>query len=82
VSHVSFPVPDLRCYLTREFKTLDVKLISRFKSCLDGNPDSSNPYIKFYVPYCIQTPLLAQVAIYTSACFLNETGHLDGGYGA
>ena len=55
----------------------DVKLISRFKSCLDGNPDSSNPYIRFYVPYCIQTPLLAQVAIYTSACFLNETGHLD-----
>jgi hypothetical protein len=55
----------------------DLKLISRFKSCLDGNPDSSNPYIKYYVPYCIQTPLLAQVAIYTSACFLNETGHLD-----
>jgi len=37
----------------------------------------SNPYIKQYVPYCVQTPLLAQVAIYTSSCFLNETGHLN-----
>lgn len=55
----------------------DVKLISRFKSCLDGNPDPSNPYTRIYVPYCLQTPLLAQVAIYTSACFLHETGHLD-----
>ena len=74
-------VSDSRCVcvsiLTERFRRLDVKLISRFKACLDGNPDSSNPYTKFYVPYCIQTPLLAQVAIYTSACFLNETGHLD-----
>ncbi|KAL1906185.1 hypothetical protein Sste5344_008021 [Sporothrix stenoceras] len=54
-----------------------VKLISRFKSCLDGNPDPTNPYTRIYVPYCLQTPLLAQVAIYTSACFLHETGHLD-----
>ncbi|EOO03543.1 hypothetical protein UCRPA7_970 [Phaeoacremonium minimum UCRPA7] len=34
-------------------------------------------YIKYYVPFCIQTPLLAQVAIFTSACFLTETGYLD-----
>lgn len=33
--------------------------------------------MKYYVPYCLKTPLLAQVAIYTAACFLNQTGHLD-----
>jgi hypothetical protein len=28
------------------------------------------------VPYCVQDPLLLQIALYTSACFLNETGHV------
>lgn len=26
---------------------------------------------------CVQTPVLTQTAMYTAACFLNETGHLD-----
>ncbi|KLU86664.1 hypothetical protein MAPG_05676 [Magnaporthiopsis poae ATCC 64411] len=55
-----------------------VKFISRFKAALDGNPDpDKNQYVKFYVPFAIQTPLLAQVAIYTASCFLAETGHID-----
>lgn len=54
-----------------------VNLLSRFKASLDGNPDSSNPYIKYYVPFCLKTPILTQVAIHTAACFLSETGHLD-----
>jgi hypothetical protein len=48
----------------------------RFKSSLDGNPEPNNPLIKHYVPFCIQDPLLLQIVLYTSACFLNETGHL------
>jgi hypothetical protein len=53
-----------------------LKLLCRYKACLDGNPDAANPIIKFYFPFCIQDPLLLQVVLYTSACFLNETGHM------
>jgi len=63
--------------LTRSSQKLDVKLISPFKASIDGNPDPSNPYLKNYVPYTVQSPLLVHVAIYTAACFLTETGHLD-----
>ena len=55
----------------------DIKLISPFKASIDGNPDPSNPYIKYHVPYTVQSPLLVHVAIYTAACFLSETGHID-----
>lgn len=56
---------------------IDVKLISPFKASIDGNPDASNPYMKYHVPYCVQSPLLVHVAIYTAACFLSDTGHID-----
>ncbi|KAL8392371.1 hypothetical protein RB595_002528 [Gaeumannomyces hyphopodioides] len=59
-------------------RAIVIGLISRFKTALDGNPDpQKNQYVKFYVPFAIQTPLLAQVAIYTASCFLHETGHMD-----
>lgn len=32
--------------------------------------------MKHWVPYCIQDPLLINTVLFTSACFLNETGHL------
>lgn len=54
-----------------------VRSLSRFQGALDGNPDSSNSYVKYYLPFCLQSPLLTQVGIYTSACFLNETGYMD-----
>lgn len=51
-----------------------VNFVSRFKASLDGDPDiASNLYMKQYVPFCLQSNLLIQTAIYTSACFLNET---------
>lgn len=51
-----------------------VNLISRFKASLDGEPDpASNLYTKHYVPFCLHNPMLAQIAIYTAACFLNDT---------
>ncbi|KAK3328530.1 hypothetical protein B0T19DRAFT_449970 [Cercophora scortea] len=55
-----------------------VRFIARFKASLDGNPDVSNAYLKYYVPYCVHSPLLANVAIYTAAGFLSQTGHIDG----
>ena len=53
-----------------------MKLLSRYKTSLDGNPSPSDPIVKSYLPYCIQNPLLLQITLYTSACFLNETGHM------
>ena len=44
---------------------------------MDGNPDASNPYIKYYVPYCVNSRLLVHVAIYSAACFLTDTGHVE-----
>ncbi len=52
-------------------------LISPFAASLDGSPDASSAYMKYYVPYCTQIPLLAQSACYTAACLLSETGHID-----
>jgi len=43
---------------------------------MDGNPDPSNPIVKYYVPFAVQDPLLLQIALYTAACFLGETGHV------
>lgn len=54
-----------------------VRTLAPFAAALDGKAESSNTYIKYYVPLCVQTPLLTQTAMYTAACFLNETGHLD-----
>lgn len=44
---------------------------------MKGNPDSLNPHMHIYVPYCLQIPLLAQVAIHISEYYLHETNHLD-----
>ncbi|OAA61871.1 Zn(2)-C6 fungal-type DNA-binding domain protein [Niveomyces insectorum RCEF 264] len=63
--------------LNADLVRIYVRLLARFKACLDGQPDAANPYTRLFVPYCLQTPLLAQVAVYTAACFLHETGHLD-----
>jgi hypothetical protein len=54
-----------------------MKTLAPFSAALDGNTESSNAYIKHYVPLCLQNSLLAHTAMYTAACFLNETGHLD-----
>ncbi|KAL8392369.1 hypothetical protein RB595_002528 [Gaeumannomyces hyphopodioides] len=71
-------VPVLATKQNADLLRIFIGLISRFKTALDGNPDpQKNQYVKFYVPFAIQTPLLAQVAIYTASCFLHETGHMD-----
>ncbi|KAL2128387.1 hypothetical protein VTI74DRAFT_9257 [Chaetomium olivicolor] len=53
-----------------------IKFLSQFTASLDGKPDAQNPYIKYYVPYCINSQLLVQAAIYSAACFLTDTGHV------
>lgn len=54
-----------------------MRTLAPFSAALDGKPESSNAYIKCYIPLCLQNALLAQTAMYTAACFLNEAGHLD-----
>lgn len=50
-----------------------VNFVSRFKAALDGDPDmNTSAYMTKYVPFCLNSPLLIQTAIYTSACFLDE----------
>ncbi|KAK3325148.1 hypothetical protein B0H66DRAFT_599332 [Apodospora peruviana] len=71
---ISQPQPVQNADLLRIY----VKLLSQFKASLDGNPDASNPYIKYHVPYCVQSPLLQHVAIYTAAGLLSQTGHIEG----
>jgi hypothetical protein len=51
--------------------------MSQYTASLDGKPDASNPYIKHYVPYCVNSPFLARVAIYSAACFLTDSGHVE-----
>lgn len=52
----------------------DVNFISRFKAALDGEPDvSTNQYMRQFVPFCLHNPLLKQIAIFTSACLMNES---------
>lgn len=54
-----------------------VNFMSQFTASLDGNPDPSNPYIKHYVPYILNSQLLAHVAIYSAACFLTDAGLVE-----
>ncbi|KAK1755442.1 hypothetical protein QBC47DRAFT_452069 [Echria macrotheca] len=53
------------------------KLLHHFKGSFDGVPDSDNPFINNYVPWCIQSPLLAQTSLYISARSLSENQHID-----
>lgn len=55
---------------------LDLQLTCRYKVSVDGNPAPDNPFMRHWVPFTIQDPLLLQVVLYTSSCFLKETGHV------
>jgi hypothetical protein len=62
--------------LNIELVRIYLQLLSRFKAALDGAPDPGNRFMKHWVPVSIKSPLLLQIVLYTSACFLNETGQL------
>ncbi|OHW99431.1 hypothetical protein CSPAE12_01893 [Colletotrichum incanum] len=67
VAHTTLNKKLLRIYLT---------VLSRFKASLNGDPDPDNPFIRYYSPFCLQDPLVVRIILYTSACFLHETGHV------
>lgn len=58
-------------------KSLGMKTLAPFVAALDGIAESSSLYLKHYVPFVTQSPLLTQAAIYTSASYLHATGHMD-----
>lgn len=68
------PMPLTR--LNKELVRTHLKLLSRFKASVGGSPAPDNPFMKHWIPFIIQDPLLIQTVLFTSACFLNETGHL------
>ncbi|RKU46667.1 hypothetical protein DL546_008275 [Coniochaeta pulveracea] len=54
-----------------------VRTLAPFHAALDGVAVPSHPYLKHYVPFIMQSPLLRQTSIYTSAGFLRDQGHMD-----
>ena len=53
------------------------KLLHHFKGSFEGDPDPDNPFVSDYVPWCIQSPLLAQTSLYISARSLTERQYID-----
>ncbi|KAK3301447.1 uncharacterized protein B0H64DRAFT_370561 [Chaetomium fimeti] len=70
-------MPVMQTMRDEELLAIFVNFVSQFTASLDGKPDTSNPYIKYYVPYCVNSQLLVHVAIYSAACFLTDTGHVE-----
>ncbi|KAF4984960.1 hypothetical protein FDECE_16944 [Fusarium decemcellulare] len=62
--------------LNKELVRIHLQLLCRFKCSVDGSPDPSNAFMKYWVPCCVQDPLLLQIVLFTSSCFLSETGHI------
>lgn len=50
--------------------------MSRFKASLDGSPRPNNRFMKHWIPYSIQDPLVLHVVLCSTASFLNETGRV------
>ncbi|KAF4450614.1 hypothetical protein F53441_6275 [Fusarium austroafricanum] len=61
--------------LNKELVRIHLQLLSRFKCAVDGNPDPGNEFMNFWIPCTLQDPLLLQIVLFTSSCFLSETGH-------
>jgi hypothetical protein len=54
-----------------------VRTLAPFHAALDGVADPCHPYLKHYVPFILQSPVLRQTSIYNSAGFLHDQGHMD-----
>lgn len=48
--------------------------MSRFKASLDGSPLPNNRFMKHWIPYSIQDPLVLHVYLCSTASFLHDTG--------
>ncbi|KAK1495700.1 hypothetical protein CABS01_01507 [Colletotrichum abscissum] len=60
--------------LNTKLLRLYIAVLSRFKASINGDPSPNNPFIRHYSPFCLQDPLVMRIILYTSACFLHETG--------
>ncbi|KAK1654780.1 hypothetical protein BDP81DRAFT_88509 [Colletotrichum phormii] len=60
--------------LNKKLLRLYIAVLSRFKASINGDPSPNNPFIRHYSPFCLQDPLVMRIILYTSACFLHETG--------
>ncbi|KAK1579536.1 uncharacterized protein LY79DRAFT_340916 [Colletotrichum navitas] len=69
-------LPVAQSVLNKKLLRIYVTVLSRFKASLNGDPDPNNPFMRHYSPFCLQDPLVVQIILYTSACFLHETGHI------
>ncbi|KAG5665604.1 hypothetical protein KAF25_009729 [Fusarium avenaceum] len=63
--------------LNKELVRIHLQLLSRFKCAVDGDPDPRNDFMNTWVPATVQDPLLLQIVLFTSSCFLSETGHMS-----
>ncbi|KAF7563212.1 hypothetical protein G7046_g928 [Stylonectria norvegica] len=62
--------------MNKELVRIHLQLLCRFKVSVDGSPAPNNPFMKHWIPFCVQDPLLLQIILFTSACFFSETGHI------
>ncbi|KAL9568722.1 hypothetical protein ACKAV7_007152 [Fusarium commune] len=62
--------------LNKELVRIHLQLLSRFKCAVDGNPDPANEFMNFWIPCTLQDPLLLQIVLFTSSCWLSETRYL------
>ncbi|KAK6724245.1 hypothetical protein SNK04_003077 [Fusarium graminearum] len=62
--------------LNKDLVRIHLSLLSRFKCSIDGQPDPTNEFMSVWVPCTMQDPLLLHIVLFTSACFLTETGDM------
>ncbi|KAM4065889.1 fungal specific transcription factor [Hirsutella rhossiliensis] len=62
--------------MNKELVRTHLQLMSRFKASLDGSPRPNNRFMKHWIPYSIQDPLVLHVVLCSTASFLNETGRV------
>ncbi|CEI66562.1 unnamed protein product [Fusarium venenatum] len=62
--------------LNKDLVRIHLSLLSRFKCSIDGQPDPTNEFMNIWVPCTMHDPLLLQIVLFTSACFLTETGDM------
>ncbi|TLD25584.1 hypothetical protein PspLS_05882 [Pyricularia sp. CBS 133598] len=81
--HLTGPVQNI-LHLPIQPTTQNAMLICKFseilgacKGSFDGDSDSDNPFVLHYLPWSVQSPLLALSSLHTSARTMTHTGFVD-----
>lgn len=53
------------------------ELLHPCKGSLDGGTDSDNPFVTQYLPWCVQSPLLALSSLFVSSKAMSDVGIVD-----